>query len=141
MRWQSADAPSSFLPSMLLYQGYPCSSVPIQRGPSSWTGGHDGRKSYILTTPPCTCYEVAVSPAACTAGSKRPRRNHNEELDGIHATLTLLVDRDRTLQGTIATMRREKNASQGLIYIFQSIREAHEKDVKFAKGADLRDCL
>jgi len=93
------------------------------------------------TSPPGSCDEAAASRAADAVGRKRTRRNHNKELDGIHATLALLVDRDRQLQDTISTLRREASAAQGLLSSFQSIREAHEKEVELSKGVDLRNCL
>jgi len=50
------------------------------------------------TSSPGFCDEAAASRAAGAVGRQRTRRNHNKELDGIHATLALLVDRDRQLQ-------------------------------------------
>jgi len=73
------------------------------------------------TSYPRFCDEAAASRAADAVEHKPTRRNNNKELDGIHATLALHVDRHRQLQEMIATMRREGTVPQRLLSSFQSI--------------------
>jgi len=77
----------------------------------------------------------------CTAGHKRPRRNHNKEIDSINDKLDVLMERDADLQQTIAALRAEASVARSLLASFQAVRAAHEIDAERARGKEVRDCL
>jgi len=101
------------------------------------------RREHPTSPPPFFNSNAAAdsSTAVGTAAHKRPRRNHNKEIDNINDKLDVLMERDEDLQRTITAWRAEASVARSLLASFQAVRSAHETQSEYAKGKDVRDCL
>jgi len=78
------------------------------------------RLEHPVSPPPPLRSSAAAqsSTTMCTAGHKRPRRNHNKEIDDINDKLDVLMERDADLQQKIAALRAEVSVARSLIFSF-----------------------
>ena len=78
------------------------------------------RLEHPVSPPPPLRSSAAAqsSTTMCTAGHKRPRRNHNKEIDDINDKLDVLMERDADLQQKIAALRAEASVARSLIFSF-----------------------